>query len=248
MSGAVIKAGDARLNPHGGYSLDLRDIAGKADELLAAARAEADSIFAGARNRAAADAASVRRDAEQQGHAKGFEEGRAAGEKTAREAAQKRFALDHAALLSSLSATLAEFDRQKQQFHVAARRDVVLLAVAIASRIAKSFSAMDDIAPQLASDACAEALALVREATDVSVACHPADAAAIEEVTPEMSRALKSAAHIRVVHDSTVQRGGVSVSTSDTRVDASINQRIERIAGELVENWRHRLAELNVEP
>lgn len=248
MSGVIIKAGDARAVTRGLYSLDLRDIAEKAESMLAAARAEAESIIAAARAQARTDGESIRQAASDEGFAKGFAEGQKKGEATALDAAARKFSTDQAQLLKTLQAALLEFSRKREQLYVSARRDVVVLAIAIAARIAKRFREIEDVAPHIAAEACAGAMSHLREATDVLIAVNPADAAAVEQLTRELSRTLKGVNHVRMVEDADVARGGVRVSTADTSIDAAINSRVERIADDLVETWRERLRELPIEP
>ncbi len=248
MSGVIIKAGDARSVTQGLYSLDLRDIAEKAESTLAAARAQAEAILAEARQRATREADAIRKAAHDEGYARGLAEGQARGEAASLQSASKNFVNEQAALLKTLQSLLSEFNRRREQLYVAARRDVVVLAIAIASRVAKRFGSIEEIAPQIAAEACGEAMSILRASTDVTISVHPADAAAVEQLTNELSAALKSLDHVRLVEDADVARGGVRVSTADTTIDASINGRIERIADELVETWRERMRELPIEP
>lgn len=248
MSGRVIKAGDSRVVMNTARSLDLRDIAAKADEMLAAARAQASAIVAAAHDQANAERASIHQASRAEGYARGLAEGLLAGEKSAIESAARKFAADQSGLLSALSAALTEFEHRREQFYSAARRDVVILAVAIASRIARRFAMMEELAPEIAADAAREALQLVREATDVTIVTHPADLAAVRELATELSQTLKSLTHLRVVEDEQIDRGSVRVGTSDTRIDASIQDRIERIADELVDHWRDRMNSLGISP
>lgn len=245
---SVIKAGDSRTASRGVFSLDLRDIASKAEETLVAARSEAAGIVKAAQRQAGDESSSIKKAAHQEGFERGLAEGRAAGEKMAMETAAKRFSADQSALLLSLTKMLAEFGRQREQLYVSSRRDVVILAVAIASRIASKFSIMEQVAPEIAAEACAEALALIRESTDVVISANPADTAAISRLTVELARTLKSAGHVRINEDANIPRGGISVASAETRIDAGINDRVERIADELVDNWRERMNELNIRP
>lgn len=244
----IIKANDTRVTSRGLYGMELRDIARQADGMLAAARAQAEAIIEDGRRRAAAEHEKARRAGYDAGLAQGLAEGRESGEKAALEAGERKFSEDHAALLASLSGLLAEFDRRREQFLAAARRDVVVLAVAIASRLVRRFAGMEDVAAQIAADACGEAMALVGASTDVVVMMSPADAAVVEQLGGATGRALKSSIHVKLIEDASMPRGDVRVATADTRVDAAVNERIARIADELVQDWRRRSADLGIEP
>lgn len=244
----VIKAGDARAVTGGALGLDLRDIATSADQILASARAQAEAIVREARRRAEEERKTIVHAAHADGYAAGLTEGRAAGEKAAAEAAARKFEADQVTLLTALTSLLSEFERRREQLYVSARRDVVVLAIAIASRIASKFAQMTEAAPQIAVEACAEALSLIREATEVVVTVHPDDAAAVSTMAAGLSSTIRAASHLSLATDPNAPRGSARVATADTQINGDIRRRIESIANELVDGWRERMAELNIEP
>lgn len=241
---SVIKAGDARLATRGMYSLDLRDIEHEAAQVLAAARAQAERIIAEARAVASAQSELTRQTAHREGYAQGQARGQETGHATALEEARARFAEEHGALGRSLTEALAEFAARRDQLFVEARRDAVLLAATIASRAWSRLAADDSMVTQVALDAMGEALERVGQATQATVRVNPADAAALEQFVPDVYAGSRDSAHVRIVPDESVPRGGVRVGTADASVDATIAQRLERVADELVSGWRERLAAL----
>ncbi len=241
---SVIKAGDARLTTRGMYSLDLRDIEHEAAQVLAAARAQAERIIAEARAVASAQSELTRQTAHREGYAQGQARGQETGHAAALEEARARFAEEHGALGRSLTEALAEFAARRDQLFVEARRDAVLLAVTIASRAWSRLAADDSMVTQVAMDAMGEALELVGRTTQATVRVNPADAAALERFAESVLGVARDSTHVRVVADESVPRGGVRIETADSAVDATINQRLDRIADELVSGWRERSAAL----
>ncbi len=259
MRGLVIKPGDSPSLARGGIGLDLRDVARQADAILAAAHAEAQRIANQARAAIAADRERSRQAAYQEGYEQGRREGLEAGRQTALDEARAAFAADHGALAGALSKLLREFGERREALYTAARRDVVVLAVAIASRVCKKLAHADDAAPELALQAAEEALTLVRGATQAVIRAHPADAEALDQLSEPLSAVVRGRSnaagpsHVRILEDPSVERGGVLLTAADAsagaecRIDASITTRIERIADELVSHWRPRAAELGLQ-
>ncbi len=248
MSSVIIKNGHA-LRPSGGpCALDLRDIARQAELMLAAAHSQAEKFVSDTRARATKQAEAIRQAAYNTGRAEGLAEGRTVGRRTALAEARREFAESQVSLVSTLTKLLAEFNERREHLYAAARRDVVLLAVTIAGRITEKLSCMADVAPDAAAQACEEALSMLCEATEVVIHTHPDDAAAIEDLEQQLARTMNSSPHMRIVEDVEVGRGGVKVQTADATIDATISTRIERVADELMNDWRRRLKELPIQP
>lgn len=247
MSGSVIKAGDARMLTRGMYSLDLRDIARDAAAALADANAEGSQIVESARGAAMAARDAVFGEAKQAGFAEGHAEGFLAGKREALDQAIVAFEKDKSALATALTTALRDFDEQKDMFYTAARCDVVTLAVAIAKRIVTSLPESDAVAIDSAERACAEALEIITRASDVRIRVNPADRAALAELAAKTSEAFGGARHVQFVDDKSVARGGAIVETAECEIDGTITARLERIADELVADWRRRMEKLNLE-
>ncbi len=247
MSRVIIKAGEVGRVTRSLSSLNLRDIAGQAEAMLAAARVEAERIVEDARCQAEAGRAAVRQAAHDEGHAEGLAEGRQTGRQTALAEAREQFATDQSALQSALSKLLENLGERREQLYASARRDVVVLAIVIASRIVQRFASVEAVAPEAAADACEEALRLLQSASEVVVRTHPDDAAAIERLAGRIAEKTRDSRHVRIVEDDSVGRGGVHLAAADTAIDATIGSRIERIADELVTDWRHRAETLGIQ-
>ncbi|MFQ5411479.1 MAG: FliH/SctL family protein [Phycisphaerae bacterium] len=247
MSGVIIKAGESRCTTRGLYGLELRDIAEQADAILASARAEAETIVHAAQSRAQSEQDTIHRAAHRAGYEKGMAEGRSAGHDAALAEARERFSREQATLVSALTKLVENFDQQREQLYAAARRDVVVLAIAIGTRISERFALMENIDTGAAEQACGEALRLVEKATNVVIRTHPEDAVSIRHLSEQLETAVKRSRHVRIVDDESVDRGGVTVAAADGKIDASIQSRVRRIADELVTDWRERMKALSIE-
>ncbi len=247
MSGVIIKAGESRCITRGLYSLELRDIAEQAEAMLASASAEAETIVHEARSRAQSEQENIRRSAHREGYDKGIAEGRSAGHDAALAEARERFSREQSTLVSALTKLVENFDQRREQLYTAARRDVVVLAIAIGTRITERFAMMEGIDTGAAEQACGEALRLVEKASDVVIRTHPDDAVSIQHLSEQLETVVKRSRHVRIVEDEAVDRGGVAVEATDGKIDASIQSRVRRIADELVTDWRERMKALSIE-
>ncbi|HVP10478.1 MAG TPA: FliH/SctL family protein [Phycisphaerae bacterium] len=247
MSRAVIKADEARFASRGMYSLDLRDISRQAADMIATARAEAERLVVEARRQAETLRESIQRAAHREGYEKGLTEGREKGRAEALAQAREQFAKDQASLVTALTGLLEAFKAQREKLYLAARRDVVVLAVTLARRIVARLPELGDAADDAACKACEEALQLVRGATDVVIRTHPDDRTALEHLVDEIKSSMQASRDIHLVEDASVGRGGVVLESADCTIDAKASSRVDRIADELVAGWQRRMKELSLE-
>ncbi len=247
MSRAVIKGGRGRIVSQGYCSLDLRDISAQAGSILSDAKIEAARIVADTMAQAAALRQSEAKAGREEGHREGSTKGHEAGRAAALAEARERFGEEHLSLVSTLTNLTQQFSAKRERLYLEARQDVVLLGIAIASRICNKLAGAEELSLQAATQACQDALAMLSEATQVVIRSHPGDAAAIERFCDELSRSVKSSRHLRIVEDSNVGRGGVVVESAESSVDATIASRIERIADELIAGWRERMKQRSIQ-
>ncbi len=247
MSGALIKAGDFKSASRGMYRLELRDIAGQAERIMAEARAQAEILLDRTRGQAVQDREVHRQEGQKTGYEAGFKEGREVGYEAALAEARQRFEQDHAALTSALQELTQGFEARRERFYQAARRDAVVLSIVIASRLIKTLTASADVAASTAVDACAEALEMIGEATAAEIRVNPADAEALTRHCEAQAGRLQASKHLRLVEDASIERGGVIVETADGAVDSQVSTRVERIAQELAAEWRRRSKALSLE-
>ncbi len=248
MKTPVIKADNFQLPSRGLYSLDLRDIARKAEGILEAARVEAARLVEDSRTEASRQVSIALEEAKARGHAEGLAQGRDAGRIDALNEARAKFAEDHGALATALTTLLADVESSRQRLYLEARRDVIVLATVIASRFLSSMTADESCATEMATSACAEALEAISAAADVVIRTNPEDVVAMERLCNEFAATVQNNRHIRITQDATVNRGGVVVETADSQIDASVEERIRRITDELAGAWKERAARLSMKP
>lgn len=247
MSGVIIKAGEARLLSHGLRSLDLRDIAKQAEAMLDRARVEAAAIIETARREAEAERELVRQTAHRRGHEEGLAQGRQAGEAQALAEAREQFAEQQAGPVAELQMLLATFGEQRERMYLAARRDVIVLAMAIARRVVGGLADLDGTSNAAAVQACAEALELLGGVTEATILVHPADWQAVSTFAGQLGEQMQITGAVQVLKDETVGRAGVIVRTADCVIDGRAAARVERIADELITDWRGRTALLSLD-
>lgn len=252
MPKVVIKAGEATPIPQGGLRLELRDVSEKVEKTLHDARREAEVILQSARNKAHAERTMLNDKARREGHEAGIALGRKQGYEQALSEAREKFAADQGKLIAALTAMAAEFNRRREEFYVAAKQDAVLLGIEIARRLAGRLGEIGDPS-EGAQEAARAALELVGKATEVMICVHPEDRAALDCLVkasalgaPAMDAALSRTRHIQLIEDGSIQRGGVVVKTADCELDATVGGRLDRIADELLAQWRERRAALGI--
>lgn len=264
MGKAVIKAGDTSPVAIGSLRLDLRDVTERVDATLADARHEGRRLVEEARRQADLERTTVLETARRQGYETGLAAGRQQGYEQALAEARTKFDTERAALGQALAGMVGAFSAQREELFVAARQDVVVLAVAIASRVVRRLTEVESVAAAAVRDAAAAAVELIGAPTEVVVRVNPADAAALRELAGEdavrdsggatgavgaagaVNLSLGRTRHVRLVEDATVARGGAVVSTADCEVDATAQSRIDRVADELLATWRERAAALGI--
>ena len=243
---ALIKAGSTRSVAAGHVHLNLRDIARQAEAHLSDARAQGARVVREAVTEAERQRAALIEAARRDGYAAGIEQGRAEGAAAAMKDAQAQFAEAQASLIAAMTAAVEGLSSQREAFMVSFRRDVLLVAVAIARKVVSKFVEDDPAGIAVATEAAADAINLVRAATDIELCVNPADAAALEVFALDLMNRLRDGRHIRIVEDADLARGGARVRTADTTIDGAIASRIDRIADALVDGWRERAQELSL--
>jgi len=209
----------------------LADIQAQADEILTRARAEAASVLADAQRRRQ----ELIKQAKQQGHAEGYQEGLTEGRHVGHEQglteARQRFGRDQEQLLAALTALLDDFDQQKRRMLSQTHSDLVRLALAIAARVVKR---VVDTEPEVAASNVQEAVALVSSSSDVVIHVHPAELESLQRFCQQWAEQTGRLDHLRVVADESIDRGGCAIRTGSGQVDATVQGQLTRIAEQLV--------------
>ncbi len=241
------------MAPKDAVVLDLGDLQRQGEVLVDRARARAAQIVAqgeGERARLIADAAAL-------GKAEGLAAGRAEGEAAGRVAGHAAALAEHGAMLTALEAAwtgaLEAFVGQRERMLDDARREIVTLAVLLASRVVKRTVAIE---PSVVADQMEAVLGLVMRPSRVVLRVNPADRAAAEQALPGLVAKFGTVAHAAIEDDATLSRGScvARLQPADGKsgdgsgggggggiggeIDASIETQLVRMAEALVPGVR----------
>jgi flagellar assembly protein FliH len=209
----------------------MKDIEKQARALLLQARREADRFLAAAQ----AEAEELGKQARTVGFAEGHEQGQAKG-RTEGFAAGRDQGLNERrdelhSLIGVLTAALNQVNVSRLELEAAALTDVLALAVAIAERVTKRLGVLD---PQVAVANVAEAMKLVGHASDVRIAVHPSQKAALAEALPKLKCDWPTLEHVQLVEDAALAPGGCRLFTENGRVDGDLDEQLRRIVSDLL--------------
>jgi len=232
MRGGVIKSHDAPLGAAVLAPLELRDVEQEREAAEIVRRAGAE-----ARERLEAAMALAQQAGHDKGFAQGLDEGRRQAEVQGLEEARAAFARDSTGAVAHLETVVQEWRRGQRQLFVEARRDVAALAVAIVRRIAPRIG---DLGPAVAEETCGAALELLGRVHDVMIRVNPEDRATLERLWTQ--RQGEGIASLTWADDPDVGRGGARLESGAARIDARLSTQIDRIADEMIEHWKPRVA------
>lgn len=167
----------------------------KAEEILAAARAEAEEI---------------KRLAYQEGLAQGLED------------AVARIEAECARIRQQAAAIIRQAEEVRRETLSALEEEVVKLAQAIAEKVVMQELAAN---PELVVNIAREALALLRDRRTVVLFAHPEDARLLREKQGELATILPEGATLRIIEDPEMQRGGILADSGEGLVDARLDAR-----------------------
>jgi len=160
----------------------------------------------------------IQQQAREEGFAEGREAGFAAGVEEARELMEARLA-QFDAVLATLTAPLEDLDEQVVD-------QIASLAMAVARHLVRRELRTD---PGQVVAVVREALAaLPVGARKVCVTLHPDDAALVREVLA-VHEDDEDALRWKIVEDPLLTRGGCKVEAEDSRIDASVEKRLNQI-------------------
>ena len=228
---ALIKNTTAGPLPKGTSVFNLGDLARESKHVLQEAKLQAKEIMERAEEEAAklVDSATDRGFAEgkDQGLAQGREEGRQAG----RAEAIAEFTPQLTDLQVAFNAALAHWETDRNSMLLAAREDVLRLALAVAEKVTYRIIQTDST---VIGDQLAEALALLVAPRAVTVAVAPQDRALVEAMLPDLIDKISTCTHAAIRDDPSVTPGGCVISTGAGRIDATIERQIQRIVDTLL--------------
>jgi flagellar biosynthesis/type III secretory pathway protein FliH len=227
----IIKAEHAPRLGSRPEGLHLGDFLAEGQQIVAAARAKAETIIAEAKLKAERLGREAQRKGYETGYQKGSEEGRQAGERQAMDKANAEFQAQHVQLASACEAIFREVDRQKRELLLAAHRDLLLLAVTIAERVTKRLGVIDG---RTVTENMLSVIDRIGECTDLVVEVSPRDSETLKRFAPDLIARRSSLKHVEVKVNDAIAPGGCLVRTQGGWIDATLDTQIRRIAAELV--------------
>lgn len=156
----------------------------------------------------------------------GLEQGRADAAEAAARAERERVAAESAGVVDLLHRAAAGLEAKRAELAVAAERDLIKLAIAVAAKIVKG--AVADGRP-VAQENLRRAIELTARREEVQVLLNPGDVARIEGFLPELRRQFSDLHHVALEADADIAPGGVLVRSREGSVDATIAAQLEEI-------------------
>jgi len=213
-----------------GRPFSFADLEAQGREILRRAEAQAQELLHAAERRGQQLAEQQRQVA----YRAGLAEGRAAGQKQAYEEARAQAVDDARAqvteLITALTACLSEFEESKRRLLAAAESGLIELALAIARRVCKLEVGTSTAAARANARALLE---MARHADDAELHLHPDEYAQLHDLAPEFTAGVDQLAHVRLVSDASVSRGGCRLSMGSGEIDATLETQLDRIAATL---------------
>ncbi|MDT8901290.1 FliH/SctL family protein [Anaeroselena agilis] len=207
------------------------------EDVVSAASGEAVTIIAAARETAAAvvaaaneDAAKLRREAYDEGYEKGFAEGRVNGEAAGLEQAREQTRGTVAEAAERATELLALARQQADEALAGAERQVVELALAVASKVLAREVAEN---PTVILPIVRAALERVQDQEQITIRVNPECYELVLSARPELQAAMARAASVAVVADGALRDGDCIVETPFGTVDARVDTQLEMVKAAL---------------
>lgn len=248
----VIKASQAGRGAKSAFSrIDLSDHVAEARETLARAREQAAALLDAAREQADRLAADALRKAQQDGYARGYETGYPEGQQAGAEAgyrqafdtARAEFDQAHAAILHDVQLLLAEIEADRHALQIAARQDVLNLALQLACKLTFAIGVHHREAAAANLD---RALSVVLDRTRLKVRAHPGDIEALRRFAAPLLSAMESAEAMELIADDSIAPGGCVVVGRRTEADARLETQLDEMTALLL--GRTEVAEVLLPP
>ncbi len=212
-------------------AFSFQDLEGKARSILDEARAQARRIVAEAEEEGRRRAARLEQEAAPRGREEGrrqaFEQAREEAAKTAMEETRQ----DYVHLGEALRAGLEAFEENKRRLLATAECGLLELALAIARRVCKHDVGTSSEAARANAAALLE---MVEHESDLELHLDPADCETLRSAVSELAASTERLAHVELVADPAVTRGGCRLQTRNGTIDASLETQLDQIAAALV--------------
>lgn len=212
-------------------AFSFADLEQRAAALLERAHQQAREII----TKAQAEASKAGETIRSQAHATGLAEGRKLGQEQARKdsarAALQESRQELSQLTTALRSALASFDAEKRFLLATAEASLLGLALRIADKVCHRSAAQSS---EVALAVVREVLSLLRHEHDLTVYVNPGDLEALRKAAAETAEEAGKLAHVRLLADAQVSRGGARLSGRAIAIDATLETQLERIARTLL--------------
>ena len=211
-------------------AFSFQDLEGQARSIVDEARREARRLLAEAEEQGRRRAAQLEREAiprgREQGRREAFEQGREEAARVAMEEARQNYSQ----LCRALTAGLEAFESDKRRLLATAESGLLELALATARRVCKHDVATSTEAARANAAALLE---LVKHESDLELHLNPADYQMLRTAASEAIAAADRLAHVELVADPAVDRGGCVLESRDGTIDATLETQLDRVAAAL---------------
>jgi flagellar assembly protein FliH len=212
-------------------AFSFQDLEGEARCILDEARREAHRIVAEAEAQACRRAAQLEREAiprgREQGRRQAFEQAREEAAHVAMEEARR----DCSQLCQALTAGLEAFESDKRRLLATAESGLLELALAIARRVCKHDVATSSQAARANAIALLE---MVKHESDLELRLNPVDREMLRAAASETVATADRLAHVKLVADPTVERGGCVLESRHGTIDAALETQLGCVAAALL--------------
>ena len=212
-------------------AFSFQDLEGEARSIVDEARREARRIVAEAEEQGRRRVAQLEREAipraHEQGRREAFEQAREEAARVAIEEARENYSQ----LCQALTTGLELFESNKRRLLATAERGVLELALAISRRVCKHDVATSSEAARANAAALLE---MVQHESDLALHLNPADHQTLRTAASETIAAADRLAHVDLVADPAVDRGGCVLESRNGTIDATLETQLERVAATLV--------------
>lgn len=227
----IIKAGEAGALLRRLSTVDLADYLDEAKRVIHDAKRKAAVIVADARREAERLHGAARREGMAEGVVAGEEEGRRLGYEAAHSEAMERFEQEQADLVKDFRRVIDELDAMHVELREAAERDVLELAIQIATKLTFSIGRLHR---EAAVENLLRALTLVSENERLHVQVNPADLEAIRTYAESTIRRTDASKSLAFEPDESIAPGGCKIAGHKTDIDATLDTQVRELVSVLM--------------
>ena len=208
----------------------MSDIARQGAAVVARARKQADAMLAAAQVAAEELKLLAREEGLIEGKQIGFANGKEQGRTAGREEALAESREQLTGIVKVLSEAAQEMDSRRHAFEAGVLKEVVDLALKIASRVSKQQGRMD---PLVLEKNLGASLKLVIGMHKLRIVIHPSQMRILCEALPRLKLEFPTLEHVEMVEDDSIAPGGCRLLTRQGVIDATLDEQLNRIGSEL---------------